>query len=225
MAVIVKIISEATERPTKRDQIVEAASELFLELGYGLTSMDAVAAAANVSKRTVYSHFQNKETLFIDIMDNMCHRFGEGAIDTLNFEAPPAEFLRAAGRFLISKVTEPRLLSLMRAIVSQVTTFPEMGREFWATGPGNFRNVVAEYLKAQHAAGTLSVPDPPLSASQFQGLMAGPQFLPLLFTGDSEYPNEESERLIAVGVAMFLAGHAPTSRPVDLPARQQDPSS
>lgn len=225
MAVAAKKIIDADDQPTKREQIVEAACQLFLEHGYDLTSMDAVAAVANVSKRTVYSHFQNKETLFINTMGDMCHRFGEGALDSLDFNAPPGEFLRAAGRFLLSKVTEPRLQSLMRAIVAQVTAFPEMGREFWSIGPGNFRNVVADYLRIQDAAGILWVQDPVLAASQFQGLVAGPQFLPMIFTGNSEFSDAESERVIEAGVAIFLAGHMPSSRPVDLSLEQPDPSS
>src|SRR5579859_8268673 len=44
--------------------ILGAARELFLDAGYGNTSMDAVAKHAGVSKSTLYAHFQNKEQLF-----------------------------------------------------------------------------------------------------------------------------------------------------------------
>jgi TetR/AcrR family transcriptional regulator, mexJK operon transcriptional repressor len=217
MSVAPKKLPELDEAPTKREQIVDAASRLFLENGYELTSMDAVAAEANVSKRTVYSYFQNKETLFIDIMEDMCHLFGEGAIDTINLDAPPDEFLRESARFLLSKITNPNLQALMRAIITQVTSFPEMGQKFWATGPGGFQNVVADYLRVQDAAGTLRVPDPRLSASLFQGMVAGPYFLPMIFTGVSEGEGERAEQIIDAAVPLFLAGHLVTSRVVDLP--------
>ncbi len=39
--------------PTKRELIAAAARKLFLEAGFGATSMDAIAAQAGVSKRRV----------------------------------------------------------------------------------------------------------------------------------------------------------------------------
>ena len=52
--------------PEKRAAVLEAAKALFLARGYDGTSMDAVAQAAGVSKLTVYSHFQDKDTLFVE---------------------------------------------------------------------------------------------------------------------------------------------------------------
>lgn len=48
----------------KRQAILDAAKRLFVSMGYASTSMDAVATEAGVSKLTVYSHFNDKETLF-----------------------------------------------------------------------------------------------------------------------------------------------------------------
>ena len=48
----------------KRAAVIEAATEEFLTYGYFGTSMDRIAEAANVSKRTVYDHFPSKEDLF-----------------------------------------------------------------------------------------------------------------------------------------------------------------
>jgi TetR/AcrR family transcriptional regulator, mexJK operon transcriptional repressor len=216
MNIIATKLQDLDETPTKREQIVDAACRLFLENGYELTSMDAVAAEANVSKRTVYSHFQSKEMLFVDIMEDMCQLFGEGAIDNLPFDAPPPEFLRSAGRFLLSKVTNPNLQALMRAIISQAMTFPEMGQKFWDTGPGTFNSVIGDYLRGQHAAGTLNAPEPERSAGLFQGMVAGPFFFPMIFTGIGNQDAERIESVVDAAVSLFLAGHKPSSRAVDL---------
>lgn len=225
MNIAAKKIVELETPQSKRQQIVEAACRLFLENGYELTSMDAVAAEANVSKRTVYSHFQSKELLFTDIMEDMCHLFGEGAIDTIDANAAPEEFLRAAARFLLSKVMDPNLQAMMRAIISQVGSFPAMGEKFWQTGPGSFQTVVADYLRAQDAAGVLTVPDAAVSASLFQGMVAGPHFLPMIFTGTADRNPETIDNTIEAAVALFLAGHHGTSRSVDLPAAEKHPIS
>src|SRR5277367_6123476 len=59
-------LSEMSRR--KRSQIIDAALECFLELGYQGTSMNAVAERACVIKQTIYSHFANKEALFRSVI-------------------------------------------------------------------------------------------------------------------------------------------------------------
>src|SRR6218665_183527 len=58
--------------PEKRAAILTAAKQLFPDLGFDGTSMDAIAAAAGVSKLTVYSHFNDKESLFIEAVRGRC---------------------------------------------------------------------------------------------------------------------------------------------------------
>ena len=67
---------QSTPRLTdrKRDAIVQAAIGEFREHGFNGTSMDRVAAAADVSKRTVYNHFPSKEELFEAILLLMWER-------------------------------------------------------------------------------------------------------------------------------------------------------
>lgn len=55
--------------PEKRRAMLEAARELFVNEGYELASVDAIAARAGVSKRTVYDHFGDKETVFAAVME------------------------------------------------------------------------------------------------------------------------------------------------------------
>ncbi len=68
-----------TAAPTRRDEIVEAAIPVFLRFGYKKASMDAVAAAANLSRQTVYLHFPGKEALFSAVVDKLCESTNEVA--------------------------------------------------------------------------------------------------------------------------------------------------
>ena len=56
----------------KRAAILNVAKRLFTTQGFDSTSMDAIAAAAGVSKLTVYSHFQDKERLFTAAVECVC---------------------------------------------------------------------------------------------------------------------------------------------------------
>src|SRR3989442_15569455 len=54
-----------------RDAILTAAQELFIQHGFGSTSMDAIAVAANVSKQTLYRYYLHKQALFIPTMQHL----------------------------------------------------------------------------------------------------------------------------------------------------------
>src|SRR4051794_1559687 len=56
----------------KARQIIGAAGRVFMEQGYGATSMDAVAREAGVSKATLYAHFSSKERLFAEMIASRC---------------------------------------------------------------------------------------------------------------------------------------------------------
>ncbi len=55
----------------KKQLILAAAQQLFLRKGVETVSMDMIAKEAGVAKQTVYSHFQNKETLYSDAISGI----------------------------------------------------------------------------------------------------------------------------------------------------------
>jgi len=77
----------------KPNAIVLAALELFTRYGYRKTSIDDIARAAQVAKRTVYLHFENKAAVFLAILEYLggqvrercaaAERMGGTAVDRL----------------------------------------------------------------------------------------------------------------------------------------------
>jgi AcrR family transcriptional regulator len=75
----VKIVNMTSEEPnsiqsagtTRRDEIVVAATPVFLRFGFKKTSMEAVAAAAGISRQALYLHFPNKESMFSAVVDGL----------------------------------------------------------------------------------------------------------------------------------------------------------
>src|ERR1700686_2281311 len=55
-------------RVGSRDAIVKAAERLFLERGFGAVSMDELAGAAGVARRTLYNQFSSKEEIFREML-------------------------------------------------------------------------------------------------------------------------------------------------------------
>lgn len=56
----------------KRQRILNAAKQLFLQHGYHGSSMNQIALKAGVTKLTVYNHFQDKATLFSCAVEETC---------------------------------------------------------------------------------------------------------------------------------------------------------
>ena len=53
----------------KANAVVLAGLRLFTQYGYRKTSIDEIARAAQVAKRTVYLHFENKAAVFLAILE------------------------------------------------------------------------------------------------------------------------------------------------------------
>ncbi len=114
---------------SKKDQIVQAAIKVFLENGYAGTSMNRVAAEADVIKATIYSHFKDKEELFAAIIEEVTFKRMEA--DTPEFEQhlhslPPDEFVSLlTQKFkILSQSQEYR--ALLRVVIGESERFPEL---------------------------------------------------------------------------------------------------
>ena len=68
------VASAVTRFDVKRASIVGGAKDVFLRHGFEGASMDEIAAAAGVSKMTVYRYFRSKEQLFAGVIRDLCER-------------------------------------------------------------------------------------------------------------------------------------------------------
>ncbi|MGE7993664.1 TetR/AcrR family transcriptional regulator [Pseudomonas sp. NPDC089554] len=157
----------------KREAILEAAKSLFLSLGYANTSMDAVAAAAGVSKLTVYSHFTDKQTLFGAAVMATC----QSQLPDLIFELPegvPLEqvLLNVAKGFqaLISSDESVKLTRLIMALGSQDPSFAQF---FYEAGPKLVLAEMEALLRCADERGLLRIDNPLRAAEHFFCLVKG----------------------------------------------------
>ncbi|MEW5705060.1 MAG: TetR/AcrR family transcriptional regulator [Pseudomonadota bacterium] len=209
---------ESAQRPDqgqtpnpKRDAILAAGRQLFLEHGYGAVTMDRIAKKANVSKRTVYSHFANKESLFAGVMTAICDLLGGRALPTEIPTGPPAEVLTEIGRTFVNLVTAPDGIALFRIVVGESARFPKLGAVFYETGPARLVDCIASYLREQNRKGTLAVAEPEIAAMQFLDL-AKSRFHLRLVLGIGEAPTDgEKARAVGCAVELFLCLYAKKS--------------
>ncbi|MFL6099325.1 MAG: TetR/AcrR family transcriptional regulator C-terminal domain-containing protein [Actinomycetales bacterium] len=196
---------------SKRRAIVEAATEAFLRSGYRGTSMDEIAAAAGVSKQTVYKHFADKERLFAEIVrarvDEASTPVSEGVRGLRDSGSLEAD-LRELARRQLDLVMQPRILQLRRLVISEAARFPELGRTFYEQGVERAVAALASTFEALAARGLLVVPDSKVAATHFNWLiMSGPMNRAMLLGLDVAPPAKELDRWADEGVRTFLAAY------------------
>jgi TetR/AcrR family transcriptional repressor of mexJK operon len=122
-----------------RERLRAAAHRLFLQQGYLATSVDAILAEAGVSsKETLYRHYANKEALFVDVLSHLTLE-QPGFSERLAAFPPPQDLpaLRQAltyvSREVLSMMSQPGYLPLVRMIIAEAPRFPQLGALFFST--------------------------------------------------------------------------------------------
>jgi TetR/AcrR family transcriptional regulator of autoinduction and epiphytic fitness len=185
----------------KRESILEAATVAFRDEGYETTSMDRIAELAGASKRTVYNHFLNKESLFQEVVSRLMAR--TVALKEIDWDPdrPLEEQLAAFAHAKAAVVEHPDWLALLRVVLGVFIRSPELARQTLAEGSKGEDRLV-RWLRAAHRAGRLSVPDPELAAQVFWAMAGGGLFWPPVFEGPQ--PPQRREQLTRELIATFL---------------------
>jgi AcrR family transcriptional regulator len=195
----------------KRRAILEAATTLFLRNGYRGTSMDEVAAAASVSKQTVYKHFADKERLFAEIVTSTVDEASDPVYNDvleLRDSGDVEADLRGLARRQLIRVMQPRLLQLRRLVIGESGRFPELGRTFYERGPERTVAALATVFERLAARGVLALDDPLLAAAHFNWLVMSIPLNQAMLQGQDE-PGDEADlhRFADAGVRVFLAAY------------------
>lgn len=193
----------------KREAILEAAKTLFLSLGYANTSMDAVAAAAGVSKLTVYSHFTDKQTLFCSAVMATC----QIQLPDLLFEYPegvPVEdVLLTIARNFQALISSDEAIKLSRLIMAQGSLDPSFGEYFYEAGPKRVLAGMEALLRGAHERGLLRIDNPLRAAEHFFCLVKGAPDYRLLLGCAGPLEGDEAEAHVREVVAVFLRAFHP----------------
>jgi TetR/AcrR family transcriptional repressor of mexJK operon len=195
----------------KRRAILDAATAAFLRNGYLGTSMDEIAAEAEVSKQTVYRQFGDKEALFTEIVLGTIDQVGEpffAGIETLDDFVDLEADLRETAARLVSIVRNPRLLQLRRLVIGEAGRFPELGRTYYERGPGRSTEGLASRFRRLAEKGVLRVEDPELAAQHFNWLVLSIPLNRAMFSIEEKFTEAELRRYADEAVRVFLAAYA-----------------
>jgi TetR/AcrR family transcriptional regulator, mexJK operon transcriptional repressor len=203
-----------TRTARKRRAILEAATTLFLRDGYQATSMDQIAAAASVSKQTVYKQFADKQSLFREIVTGTVAEVADPVaqqVARLRASADLETGLRDLARALLAQVLQPRVMQLRRLVTAEAGRFPELGRLFYERGPGRTIDGLASAFESLAAQGALRrLDDPRMAAEHFNWLVMSVPLNRVMLCGDIELPDRASLSHYAdAGARAFFAAYGP----------------
>jgi len=193
----------------KRDAIIAAALRVFLETGYLGTSVDDIAAAAQASKRTVYSHFGDKEGLFREVIRSTIAPMQDALQRQLELAptADPWDGLRTVTRGLATIIVTPQVVRMRRVLSAEADRFPDLAEEWYRLGPMQTVDRVADWI----AASGLAVDDPHTAAEQLVWLTISAPLNRLMFAPYSTAVHRDDlERAADAAFEMFRRAYRTT---------------
>ncbi|KAA0594466.1 TetR/AcrR family transcriptional regulator [Azospirillum lipoferum] len=209
-------LEQNTSQPTvsydaKAEQIVAAAREVFLELGYAATSMDQVAQQARVSKTTLYTRFPSKEELYTAVISAECERRGLRFQPEMFDGLPLRDILVQVGRRFVDLLWSDAAIRVHQAVVGEATRMPVAAQLYFQAGPEQgIANFIALFTRLNDR-GLIATDDPAFVARQFLATMQGGAYCQLMLGLCAEPTEEERYAFVEKAVDLFLRGVAPAT--------------
>lgn len=194
------------KRDKRRDDILQAAAELFFTRGFAATSIDALIDKVGGSKRTIYALFGNKAALFEAIVQNNTQEVFEDMQPEDHTPRPIDETLERFAVRLLELLSRPRTVAIYRMVASETARFPDLGRTYYELGPQRARKWLAKVLQEAQEAGTICVADPDLAADQFLGLVRGDLLQELIMAVHAPLSSDDIQHRAKIATDVFLNG-------------------
>ena len=190
----------------RRRAIIDAATKVFRDVGYGRASMDGIAREAGGSKATLYGYFKSKDELFEAAMESAVEVAAEKILNILyaELENLQAALERLAGAYL-EFVLGKDILPITRAIVGEGPA-RGLGPRLFDKGPRRGLKLMAQFFEEQMGQGRLRAADPITVALHFKGLVESDHLEAALYGARATH---ERKAAIADAVTAFLAAYQP----------------
>lgn len=199
-------------RPDKRQAILTGSRRVFARDGYSRANLDAIAAEAGVSTRTIYNHFTDKAALFQAVIQESAEREAGAQIAIIDrhlrkivdLQTDLVEFGLEWAAPATGEHAEH--FALTRQINAETNHIPHSAIQAWLeAGPLKVRRALAERLHHFMQRGLLRNSDPDRTALHLMVLVSAlnPPYLGTIPT------DEELAEAVTSGVRTFLQGHHP----------------
>lgn len=188
----------------RRGQLIAVATKIFMEKGFKDASLSMVVAEAGASRRAIYEYFDNKEGLFVAVVESLLDRLLID-LEGLSADADDIEVtLVSTGISLVQGLTSTEALAMFRIVIAESNQFPALAVQAYGRGPARAFELFERYLAQQVALGVLSLSDTGLSARQLVEMLKGGLQLRALLCPESPPSHAEIEANVRHAVRDFL---------------------
>lgn len=199
-----------SQRKGSREAIVDAATRLFLQRGFGDVSMDDLAQAAGVARRTLYNQFASKEEILREMLSRVATDMGNALPPGIETEGDVENVLRRIATAILTFQAAPEFAGIIRMAIADAPRFPWIAGELEKVLKP-YRDRFARYFSHLTSLGVLNCSNALLAAYQFLGLLNEPVLWPTVLGQESA--SVPLDRVIDEAVRMFLLTYR-TPRPL-----------
>ncbi|MGB5920515.1 TetR/AcrR family transcriptional regulator, partial [Arcobacter sp.] len=182
---------------TKRQTIIQAATEVFREFGFERASMSKICARAGGSKTTLYNYFSSKEELFFEVISISNadeFKFAHKPIDESNEIENVHEQLCEFGKRYLAFLYSPKLKELRRLTISQ-SGITDLGKIAYNNRILKSQNIISKYIEKAINSNKIIKTDTTIAAKHLYGLLESELIYQFLFQIDIEFSKKEMDQM------------------------------
>ncbi|MBS1227467.1 MAG: TetR family transcriptional regulator [Proteobacteria bacterium] len=200
----------------KRQAIVDAAAEVFRELGFERASMAEICRRVGFSSATLYNYFSSKETLFYEVVYEANEAEFQTVHELLNHATEDiADALRHFGERLLALIYSPDIMAVRRLVTASFG-HGEFSRNCFEQGPKRSISELSAFLLEAMKNGKLRQCDPVVATLHLRGLLESELLDTFIFQIEGDIDPERIKGIVGRAVAVFMAAYGPPSARQDV---------
>ncbi|HEX8589574.1 TetR/AcrR family transcriptional regulator [Pseudomonas sp.] len=187
----------------KREAIVQAAIAEFRDNGFEVTSMDRIAARAEVSKRTVYNHFPSKAELFSEMLQRLWSIAATQADATYKPGVPLRDQLRELFDAKMETLGDSNFIDLARVAIGATIHSPERAQT-WVSRLNQREETFTVWVRGAQQDGRLKAVEAGFAASQIHALLKAFAFWPQVTLNEPLLAPDKQREVVESALDLFL---------------------
>jgi AcrR family transcriptional regulator len=196
-------------RDARRQAILDIAHDVFMQDGFGASSMSSIAARLGGSKGTLYNYFSSKEELFVAMVQDQCDRNHALLFDFDAGEGDFVEALRRLGERFLGLMLSDDILAMHRLVIAEAGRFPELGQALYEAGPKRGHARLSAFLREEMHRNGLRADDIDLAAAQLMDLCLTGLYRQRLWNVRGAPTADEIRSNVDDALKTFIAAHSP----------------
>lgn len=190
-----------------KERLRESAVSVFLKYGYDAVTMESIAQAAGITKRTLYARYPDKRAVFVDVIPWALSRAVDRDFSRKTDDDDLEAALTELGRGAVKRALDPDTRRLHRVVMNEVGRFPEFAISAETLGWSRRQRQVMDLLRHHQEAGAITVDDIEIAAEHFLAMV---ETLPARLADFGVFRSKrQEERHLKLAINLFLNGILP----------------